>query len=240
MSRLQARMPIYSGSFYSMPKLTDVPSGPPLAPCDHEYLSAFQHSLGASEQQLQSPSTLATAASMGDIPFPMNLANHQQQHQCCDPSSQISSCLPIAPTVLAPSTTEQSEVTKISSLSAANQLAFSNAAAQFAAGFAVAMGMFGPHAGTGPPMFDAMMASHGMVVAAESAAASDVREASRVPASTQVSQQEELVLLAPMPPSASIQFAPAPIPTNDSVQEPHSYPWALPIQLTNDLKPPPS
>ena len=233
-------MPIYSGSFYNKTKLTDVPSGPPLAPCDHEYLSAFQHSLGASEQQLQSPRPLATATPLGDLSFPMNLVNHQLQQQCRDPSSQISSCLPIAPTLLAPSTTDQSQATKISSLSAANQLTFSNAAAQFAAGFAVAMGMFGPHAGTGPPMFDATMANNSMVVAPESAVASDMGEAPGLPTSTRARQQEELVLLAPMPPSPSIQFDPASIPTIDSIEEPHSYPWAPFIQPTNDPKPPPS
>ena len=226
-------MPIYSGSFLYKPKIDYVSSS--ITPSDHEFLSAFQHSLGASEQQLQDTNVPAAAAApvvsapvgatfTGELPLPTCFANQVQQTQNFPPSSQAATSLNLALMLPASSAMEQVQAPKISSLSAANQLAFSNAAAQFAAGFAAAMGMLAPQAGAGPNMFEAMMTNNNMVAA----------EAVGAPAPTLPHQDGDFVAQAPMPPMP-------PMLEIDALQQPQVY-YATPsIPPTgNELKPPPT
>jgi len=153
---------------------TTASAAPAWAPSDHEFLQSFQNSLGASEQQLSgshqhhkdsgNSSSGAPLAQNGTntSSIATNASNNQQQQPL-----PMSSLFPMFPTEMMPQAAAASQqeqqppqtaaapVPKISSLSAANQLAFANATAQFAAGFAAAMGLFAPKAppaGTENPM----------------------------------------------------------------------------------------
>lgn len=119
----KARMPIYTGSYSSLRNPSLSSNASVLAPSDHEFLSTFQNSLCASEQQLNSNS--------GPVSLPAAPMATQA----------VSEGLPSTNLVPLGDTSEESPA-KISSLSTANQFAFINATAQFAAGFAAAMDMF--------------------------------------------------------------------------------------------------
>jgi len=256
----KARMPILSGSLLN--KYNDSTSMW-LAPNDHEFMTSFQSSLGASEQQLQNNSNAPSVdpTTMGAMPLPIGFTNQQQQHhhQSSSPPSAVAQAAasePSSTTLLPSSSFQDQQIPKITSLSAANQLAFSNATAQFAAGFAAAMGMFGPPSGTGPPPMmaaaaaAAMFANNGGGEEAHQVPTDEGQQAPPEAPQEQQQQQQHLVPLAPMPPA---QYAPAPLPTHltalapgdaqqqqDHHQQPQFFPAAPPISPTNELKSPPS
>jgi hypothetical protein len=136
----KARMPIYSGSLLktsfadSYPAAAGVTAAPAslLTPRDQEALSAFQQSLGASENQFRN---LALSAPP-PVPQPVVL------------SASTYAAIAQPPPIL-PANSVAAGPNKLSTLAAANKLAFANpnfaaafqvtsAASQFAAGFAAA------------------------------------------------------------------------------------------------------
>ena len=221
-------MPIYSGSFPYKTKFEGASSN--ITPSDHEFLSAFQHSIGASEQQLQNINAPAApiSAAVGAT-LPIGFANQVQHAQNVFPYSQAASALHLSSTLPASSSLEQVQAPKISSLSAANQLAFSNAAAQFAAGFAAAMGMLAPQTGPGPQMFDSMMTNNN-IVAAEALGPLSHHDG-------------DFVAKSPIPP---MQHSPTAVPTNvaladgNDMEQLQFFSVDPPILPQNELKPPPT
>jgi hypothetical protein len=162
----KARMPVYSGSLSYFSAATLIrpdeskmaasasiaaPLAANLTPRDHEALSSFQSSLGASEiltkpavvpvaAATSAPVASASSASLPntDVQPELRSIPSESQHMFSSSSVALSPALP------------QNSVQKISTLAAANQLAFgtpnslsaafqaSSAASQFAAGFAAA------------------------------------------------------------------------------------------------------
>jgi hypothetical protein len=162
----KARMPIYSGSLtYSSTasSLKDIlirpdasnkssvapPAAPlssKLTPRDREALSSFSTSLGASEMLIKPVAQSATGPSVAPSTNPLTSAVDKQPASVQSAASThfVSPTIPLAPNL------QQDSLHRISTLAAANQLAFgapnsfaaayqaSSAASQFAAGFAAA------------------------------------------------------------------------------------------------------